>query len=305
MMAKLARFRKRRSTEDILLDAFVYIFLICLIVVTLYPFLNTVAVSFNDGLDSLKGGIYLWPRKFTTFNYRMLLARPQIYQAVKVTLARTVLSTVLGVFSTAILAYTISRKEFVLRKFISTIYVITLYVNGGLIPTYFVYRFLGLTNSFWVYIWPAILHAFNLIIVRTYISGLPESLIESAKIDGAGEFTIFLRIIFPLIKPVLAVVALFTAVAAWNSWFDVFVYNPMKPELSTLAYELQKVLASAQQMSTSMELAMSRAAAGANEVTPRAIRATMTVIVTVPIACIYPFLQKYFVHGLTLGGVKE
>ncbi|HOA40970.1 MAG TPA: carbohydrate ABC transporter permease [Halanaerobiales bacterium] len=304
-MAKLARFRKRRSTEDILLDAFVYIFLICLIVVTLYPFLNTVAVSFNDGLDSLKGGIYLWPRKFTTFNYRMLLARPQIYQAVKVTLARTVLSTVLGVFSTAILAYTISRKEFVLRKFISTIYVITLYVNGGLIPTYFVYRFLGLTNSFWVYIWPAILHAFNLIIVRTYISGLPESLIESAKIDGAGEFTIFLRIIFPLIKPVLAVVALFTAVAAWNSWFDVFVYNPMKPELSTLAYELQKVLASAQQMSTSMELAMSRAAAGANEVTPRAIRATMTVIVTVPIACIYPFLQKYFVHGLTLGGVKE
>lgn len=304
-MAKLARFRKRRSLEDNLLDAFVYIFLICLIVVTLYPFLNTVAVSFNDGLDSLKGGIYLWPRQFTTFNYTMLLARPQIYQALKVTIARTVLSTVLGVFSTAILAYTISRKEFVLRKFISTIYVITLYVNGGLIPTYFVYRFLGLTNSFWVYIWPAILHAFNLIIVRTYISGLPESLIESAKIDGAGEFTIFLRIIFPLIKPVLAVVALFTAVAAWNSWFDVFVYNPMKPELSTLAYELQKVLASAQQMSTSMELAMSRAAAGANEVTPRAIRATMTVIVTVPIACIYPFLQKYFVHGLTLGGVKE
>ena len=304
-MAKLARFRKRRSLEDNLLDAFVYIFLICLIVVTLYPFLNTVAVSFNDGLDSLKGGIYLWPRKFTTFNYTMLLGRPQTYQAVKVTIARTVLSTVLGVFSTAILAYTISRKEFVLRKFISTIYVITLYVNGGLIPTYFVYRFLGLTNSFWVYIWPAILHAFNLIIVRTYISGLPESLIESAKIDGAGEFTIFLRIIFPLIKPVLAVVALFTAVAAWNSWFDVFVYNPMKPELSTLAYELQKVLASAQQMSTSMELAMSRAAAGANEVTPRAIRATMTVIVTVPIACIYPFLQKYFVHGLTLGGVKE
>src|SRR5690554_621001 len=295
----------RRGLEDILLDGFVYLFLICLIVVTLYPFLNTVAVSFNDGLDSLKGGIYLWPRKFTTFNYRMLLARPQIYQAVKVTLARTVLSTALGVFSTAILAYTISRREFVLRKFISTLYVITLYINGGLIPTYFVFRGLGLTNSFWVYIWPAILHAFNLIIVRTYINDLPESLIESARIDGASEFTIFFRIIFPLIKPVLAVVALFTAVAAWNSWFDVFVYNPMSPELSTLAYELQKVLASAQQMSTTMEQAMSRAATGANEVTPRAIRATMTIIVTIPIACVYPFLQKYFVHGLTLGGVKE
>lgn len=296
---------KKRSMEDILLDAFVYISLIFLIVVTLYPFLNTIAVSFNEGLDSIKGGIYLWPRKFTTFNYKSLLGREQTYHAAWISLMRTVLSTVIGVFSTAIVAYTLSRKEFVLRKFISILVVVTMYINGGLIPTYFVYRAYGLTGSFWVYVWPAILHAFNVIIVRTYIQGLPDSLIESARIDGASEFRIFLQIIIPLCMPVLAVVALFTAVFAWNSWFDVFLYNPSSPNLSTLAYELQKVLQSAQAMSASMEQAMSRAAAGANEVTPRAIRATMTVIVTVPIAVVYPFLQKYFVHGLTLGGVKE
>lgn len=297
--------KQKRSMEDILLDTFIYISLIFLLIITLYPFLNTIAVSFNEGLDSIKGGIYLWPRKFTTFNYKSLLGRKQTYHAAWISLMRTVLSTVLGVFSTAILAYTLSRKKFVLRKFISVLVVVTMYINGGLIPTYFVFRAYGLTNSFWVYVWPAILHAFNVIIVRTYIEGLPDSLIESARIDGANEFKIFLSIIMPLCMPVLAVVALFTAVAAWNAWFDVFIYNPSNPNLSTLAYELQKVLQSAQAMSASMEQAMSKAAIGANDITPRAIRATMTVIVTVPIAIVYPFLQKYFVHGLTLGGVKE
>jgi len=297
--------KRKRKTGDILLDAFIYLSLIFLIIVTLYPFLNTVAVSFNEGLDSLKGGIYLWPREFTTFNYSQLLSRNQTYHAAMISVLRTVISTALAVLSTATVAYLVSRKEFMFRKFVTVIFIITMYVNGGIIPTYFVYRGLGLTGSFWVYVWPSILHAFNIIIVRTYINGLPDSLIESAKIDGAGELKIFWSIIMPLCKPVLAVVALFTAVANWNSWFDVFLYNSSFTELSTLAYELQKVLASAQQMSSSMEAAMGRAATGTDQITPRAVRATMTVIVTVPIAIVYPWLQKYFVHGLTLGGVKE
>lgn len=296
---------RNRKLEDIIFDAFIYLSLIFLVVVTLYPFLNTLAVSFNDGMDSIKGGIYLWPRKFTTFNYRSLLTREQTFHAAGVSVLRTFLTTVLGVFSTSLLAYTISRKDFILRKFISILFVLTLYIDGGLIPTYFLYRNLGLTNNFWVYVWPGILHAFNLIIVRTYINGLPDSLIESAKIDGAGEFTVFFRIIVPLCKPVLAVVALFTAVANWNAWFDTFLYNSSNPALSTLQYELMKVLQSANSMSGSLEQAMANAASGANMITPRAIRATMTIIVTVPIAVVYPFLQKYFVHGLTLGGVKE
>jgi len=272
--------------------------------VTLYPFLNTLAISFNEGRDSIKGGIYLWPREFTTFNYESLLTDQQIFHAAGVSIARTVLTTVFGTFLTAMLAYVISRKDFVLRKFITFIYVLTMYVQGGLIPTYFLYQRLGLTNNFWVYVLPGLVAAFNLIIVRTYINGLPESLIESAKIDGASEFTIFLKIILPLSKPVLATIAIFTAVYHWSAWWDVFLYNSSNPALSTLQYELMKVLATANSMSGSMQQALSNSAQSA-QITPRAIRATMTIIVTVPIAVVYPFLQRYFVHGLTLGGVKE
>ena len=297
--------KREKTLEDYILDTFVYGSLIFMLVVTLYPFLNTLAVSLNEGLDSIRGGIYLWPREFTLDNYRQLLSRSQTFRAAGVSLARTVITTIAGTCLTAMLAYAISRKEFVLRRFTTVLYVLTLYIQGGLIPTYFLYQRLGLTNSFWVYVLPGLCHAFNLIIIRTYISGLPTSLIESAKIDGAGEFTIFLKIILPLCKPVLATIAIFTAVWHWNAWWDVFIYNPGNPNLSTLAYELQKVLASAQQMSGSMAAAMGRAQAETSQITPRAIRATMTIIVTVPIAVVYPFLQKYFVHGLTLGGVKE
>ena len=203
-------------------------------------------------------------------------------------------------------AYVLSRKEFVLRKVFSFIYVLTMYIDGGLIPNYFLIRNLGLTNNFWVYVLPGLVTAFNLIVIRTYISGLPESLIESARVDGAGEFRIFTRIVLPLCKPVLATIALFVAVANWNAWFDTFLYNSSNPNLSTLQYELMKVLQSANTMTGSLEQALAQAATKSmNTITPRSIRATMTVIVTVPIAVVYPFLQRYFVHGLTLGGLKE
>ncbi len=292
--------------EDIIINVFVYIILILLIIVTLYPFLNTLAISFNDALDSSKGGIHLWPRKFTLYNYKTLLTRRQIFHASLVSVARTVLSTFLCTFSTAMVAYTLSRKEFVLRKFISFVYVLTMYIDGGLVPTYFLIRSLGLTNSFWVYVLPGLVSAFNLIVIRTYINGLPDSLIESARVDGAGEFTIFFKIVLPLCKPVLATIALFVAVDNWNAWFDTFLYNSANPQLSTLQYELMKVLQSANTMTGSLEQALAQAAAGTvHTITPRAIRATMTIIVTVPIVIVYPFLQKYFVHGLTVGGVKE
>ncbi|NLW09202.1 MAG: carbohydrate ABC transporter permease [Firmicutes bacterium] len=298
--------RIHRTKEDIILDFVVYTSLIFLVIITLYPFLNTLAVSFNDALDSSKGGIYLWPRKFTLYNYRSLLSRQQIFHASLISVLRTVLSTLFCTFSTAMVAYTLSRKEFVFRKLFSFIYVLTMYIDGGLIPNYFLIRNLGLTNNFWVYVLPGLVTAFNLIVIRTYINGLPESLIESARVDGAGEFTIFTRIVLPLCKPVLATIALFVAVANWNAWFDTFLYNSSNPQLSTLQYELMKVLQSANTMTGSLEQALAQAATGSMQtITPRAIRATMTVIVTVPIAVVYPFLQRYFVHGLTLGGLKE
>lgn len=298
---------KKWLTGSNLFDITNTIILSLLLVLTLYPFLNVIALSLNDATDSMKGGIYLLPRKFTLFNYKDLIGDSHIWHAGMISILRTVIAVVSGVFLTAMVAYTISRKEYVLRKFITMAYVFTMYIDGGLIPTYFLIRDVGLVNNFAVYVLPGIVTAFNLLVIRTYIHSLPESLNESAKIDGAGDFRIFVQIIFPLCMPVLATIALFIAVAQWNAWFDTFLYASNNPNLSTLQYELMKILQSAnQQVTGTMEQSLQDASAGQTEhaVTPGSIRATMTVVSSLPIILVYPFLQRYFVKGLTLGGVK-
>ena len=176
-----------------------------------------------------------------------------------------------------------------------------MYVNGGLIPIFLLYKGLGLTNSFWVYVIPGMVSAFNVLVIRTFMLGLPDSLEESAQLDGAGYMTIFIKIISPLCKPVYATIALFVAVYQWNSWFDAMLYNRMNAQFTTLQYELMKLLASVTNQSSSVD--SMKNAAGA--VTPTSIRAAATIVTILPIVCLYPFLQKYFVTGLTIGGVKE
>ncbi|WP_094546287.1 carbohydrate ABC transporter permease [Petroclostridium xylanilyticum] len=300
---------KWTKIEDVLFNTFNTIFMIMLVIITLYPFANTIAVSFNEGYDTIRGGIYLWPRKFTLQNYRAVFATGTIYHAFYISLMKTVLCTVLGVFFSTMLAYTLSRKEYVFRKMITTVLVITMYFSAGLIPGYLLIKYLGLLNNFWVYVIPTLISAFNVIVIRTYIGTLPESLVESAKIDGAGDFRIFLQIIFPLCKPVLATVALFIAVGAWNSWFDTFLYAPAKQSLSTIQYELMKLLASTTATNTDPAL-RAGALQGSEEiskamVTPASIRAAITIVAATPILIVYPFLQKYFVIGLNVGSVKE
>jgi putative aldouronate transport system permease protein len=206
------------------------------------------------------------------------------------------------------LAYTLSRREYVFRKPITLIFILTMYFNAGLIPGYFLMKDLNLINSFWVYVIPSMISAFNMIVIRTYIGSIPESLVESARIDGAGDFKIFIRIIFPLCKPVLATIALFVAVGAWNSWFDAFIYTSSRQELSTLQYELMKLLSSSMNANSNPAVAagagMTKDSA-VNMVTPISIRAAVTVVASVPILLVYPFLQKYFVVGLNVGSVKE
>jgi putative aldouronate transport system permease protein len=185
-----------------------------------------------------------------------------------------------------------------------------MYINAGLIPTYFLIKNLGMLNSFWVYIIPGMVSAFNFVVIRTYMRTLSESIIESARIDGCGDFIIFIRIILPLCVPVLATVALFVAVGAWNSWFDTMIYNSGKVNLHTLQYKLMEYLQSSQTQSRSTADIASIAAArlsGGNidMVTPASIRAAITVIAAAPIILIYPFMQRHFVVGLNIGGVKE
>jgi len=280
---------------------FIAIFMIIFVVVTLYPVLNTLAISFNEGTDALKGGIYLWPRKFTLKNYVTILQKNNLITGAVVTVARTVIGTLLSLVLNAILAFIVSRPRFLFRKQLSLFWVITMYVNGGMIPTFILYKNLHLTNTFWVYIVPGVISAFNMLVIRTYMNGLPNSLVESAQLDGAGYTTIFIKIISPLCKPVYATVALFVAVGQWNSWFDAMLYNRMSGEYTTLQYELMKLLSSVTNQGASAE--SMKNAVGA--VTPTSVRAAATIITMLPIICIYPFLQNYFVAGLTLGGVKE
>lgn len=292
----------KRSLEDRIISVLIAIFMIVFITVTLYPVINTLAISFNDGIDAVRGGIYLWPRKFTMKNYTTVLAMQNLVTGAKITVARTVIGTFTALFANALLAYVVSRKRFLFKAQLSFFWVITMYVNGGMIPIFLVYKALHLTGTFWVYVIPGTVSAFNMLVMRTYMLGLPDSLEESAQLDGAGYFTVFAKIISPLCKPVYATVALFVAVGQWNSWFDAMLYNRMKPEYTTLQYELMKLLSSVMQQSGSAD-SMKNAASEA--ITPVSIRAAATIATMLPIVCIYPFLQRYFVAGLTIGGVKE
>lgn len=302
--------RRKTLLSNIIFDIIIYLTLAFVVLVTVYPFLNTLALSFNDGLDSLKGGIKLIPRKFTLKNYTNLFETDYIFKAGLISISRTILQTVLNVFCTSLLAYSLSRKEFVLKKSLTAVIVISMYVNAGLIPGYMLTKKLGLLNNYLVYIIPNLIDAFNFILVRTYINGLPDSFVESARIDGANEFRIFLQIIMPLIIPSIAMTCLFVAVNAWNSWFDTYLYTSGKKNLHSLQYVLMSFLQASQQQSNSASNANALAVAAASgasaaQVTPVAIRASITIVATVPILVVYPFVQKYFVTGMTIGGVKE
>ncbi|WP_044481842.1 carbohydrate ABC transporter permease, partial [Paenibacillus antibioticophila] len=193
-----------------------------------------------------------------------------------------------------------------LRKSVTIFFVFTMYFSGGLIPSYLLIRNIGLIDSFWVYIVPGVIGVFNMIVIRSFIEGLPEGILESARIDGAGEFTTFIRVVLPLTIPAMATVSLFVAVGQWNSWFDVFLYNSSNINLSTLQYELMKILQTSTTTATSSTSDIYSASQGGSGtmVTPTSIRATMTIIASVPILMVYPFLQRYFVQGMTLGGIK-
>ncbi|MDR2932431.1 MAG: carbohydrate ABC transporter permease [Oscillospiraceae bacterium] len=299
-------FYRRATTEDIVLDVFIYVCLLLLCVVTIYPFLNTLAYSFNDATDSIRGGIYLLPREWTLRNYeKILVGNPLIARSIVNSAIRAIIGGALSVFATLCVSYVFSRKDFFLRKVLTPFLVFTMYFSGGIIPQFLLMRNLGLINNFLVYLLLTMLSAYNVMVMRSYMDGLPDSLVEAAKIDGASEYRILFGIVLPLSMPVVATIALFVIVGQWNSWFDTMLYCSSEPKLTTLQYELQKLLTSAQNIASAdaADAAMNSGDSKA-AVTPTSIRTAMTIIAVVPILFIYPFLQKYFVKGLTIGGVK-
>ncbi len=305
-MAFFKRKKRHPMQQDIVFPIVNGLILCVLIFITLYPVINTVAVSFNDGIDAVRGGIGLWPRKFSVEAYKSLLTDKLTYNAFGISVARTVITTVLNLFFTSMLAFALSRKEYVFGKFITLAMVLTMYVNAGLIPNFLlISKTLKLSKTFWVYIVPTMFSCFNMIVIRTYINGLPEALTESARIDGANDLRIFWQIIFPLCTPVLATVALFVAVGSWNQWFDTQLYNGSKKMLHSLQYLLKMKLATSMNQTnaanTSVDALMH---SGAAKATPVTVRCAITVVSALPIMIVYPFLQRYFVTGMVLGGVK-
>lgn len=291
--------KKKHKIEvfDVVL-VLIMIFIVC---ITLYPFLNVLAISLNDATDTVKGGIHIWPRKFTIQNYKEVFSgSSKLPKAFLNSILRTVIGTVTGVIATTMVAYTLSRREFIFNKLVTILFIVTMYVGGGLIPEYLVIRKLGLVNNFAVYILPGLISAFNVIVVRAFMDGLPDALYESASIDGANDWTVFSKIVFPLCMPVIATVALFIAVSQWNSWFDTYIYARTNDSLTTLQYELMKIMDNAAATvdihNPNLNIARSN---------PESIKMAITMVATIPILLVYPFVQKYFVSGMTLGAVKS
>ncbi|ETT63650.1 MULTISPECIES: carbohydrate ABC transporter permease [Paenibacillus] len=290
---------KSQRQKDLVFDSVIYVVLFIIMLTMLYPFYYVLIASFNKGSDSLLGGVYLWPRNFTLENYRVFMDDPKWVKAFLISVLRTVSGTLLGLLLTSIVAYGLSHRDLLFSKVYFTVIVFAMYFSGGLIPYYVVLRSLGLLNSFAVYIIPSMLSTFFLLIAISFFREIPAELKESAHIDGAGELTIFFRIILPVSTPVLATMALFMGVGQWNSWLD-SAYFVQSEELRTLAFRMMEVINKSNSPMDSLAVANS-ASAG---VTSFSLQVTSMVVSIVPIICVYPFLQKYFVHGIMLGSVK-
>lgn len=290
---------KNVTKSEKMLDYILLVFCLLLIVITLYPFLNVLAISLNDSMDTMRNVNFIIPRKFTLSNYSYIFKENNLGAAFAMSVFRTVVGTAIGVLCTSMLAYVLSRKDFYFNKLFTVLFVITMYVGGGMIPEYLLLtRTLHMGNSVWVYLLPGLIWVYNLILMRSFIEGLPMALQEAAKIDGANDFIIWFKVVLPLCTPTIATVALFYAVGQWNSFMDTYLYARDLPTLQYVLYEIME-------QATIQIDPHAQASQLKNAVSPMSVRMAITIVATVPILIVYPFLQKYFVGGMTLGAVKD
>ncbi len=295
----------RLSLGDKILQRTIYILLTLLSVIMLYPFWNSLVISFNQGSDTALGGVTLWPRVFTMENYYIVFQDHRLLNSFWVTILRTLSGTALSLFFTALLSYGMSKKGLLFRKQYMVFFMITMFFSGGLIPSYMLIRSLGMLDTFWVLIIPGIISVYNMIVIRTFFSALPDGLEESAKIDGCSNYGIFFRIVIPVSGPVLATIALFTAVGHWNDWFTGAIYIT-KDHLLPIQTLLRQIMNSniMTEIGSSNAIALDHMNRNRTITTKSLTMATM-MIATIPIILTYPFLQKYFVKGVLIGSLKE
>ena len=268
-----------------------------------YPFYYLIINSLSNNQAAAAGDVTWYIKGLHWDNYKTVLGLEGLAQSAWISVARTVIGTVLTVLASAYLGFMFTQQKMWKRSFWYRFVVITMYFNAGLIPMFITMKNYGLTNNFWVYILPAIVQPFNIILVKTYIESIPASLQEAAEVDGAGTMTVFWKIVLPMCTPILATVAIFSAVNQWNSFQDTLIYMT-DSKLWSLQYLLYTYINQANAIASSVKANAANAALLATAATPTAIRMTVSVIVVLPIMFIYPFFQRFFVKGMMLGAVK-
>lgn len=289
--------RNTRISGDTAFNVFNTIFMCFILFITLYPFYYVIISSLNDPIDLLKGPVYLLPRKLSLTNYRYVLQDDAILRAAFITVSRTVIGSASAALFTAAFAYGVSKKWLLGRRFFVGMALVTMYFSGGLIPSYLLIAHgLKLQGSFLVFIIPNLFNAFNAFIMMSFFRGISSEMEESAKIDGANDLIIFIKLVLPVSMPILATILLFNGVWHWNSWFDALLYGGRK--LETLQQYLVKSIQSANVNSKASAFVSTLG------ISSTSVRLTTMVITAFPIVLAYPFLQKYFVKGVMIGSLK-
>lgn len=281
---------------------FNYIFLALFGFITLYPFWYVLVASLNTGRDFVKGGVYFWPREFTLENFTQAFKDTRIFDSLTISVSRTLIGVLVGLFFTALLAYGLSIKTLPGKTFFTFFFYFTTIFGGGMIPYYMLLRDLGLTKSFMLYVLPVVYNFFNFLLLRTYFDTIPYEMRESAQIDGAGETRILFGIYVPLAKPILATLALFIGVGHWNDWFT-GAYYQSRTALYPAATLLQRLLSEASTAST-IKVGQETSLNTMTSYTSQSLQMAFVMILTMPIVIVYPFLQKYYVKGVMIGSVK-
>ncbi len=288
---------KKKTFEDICVDYFVYIFMTVYLLITILPVFHIASKAFSAEWALISGKVYFWPKGFQIGTISYVLGSDLFLSSFRNSLIVTVCGTGLTVFVTSLAAYPLSKQQLPLRKLIMLMFVFTMLFNGGMIPTYLLIRSLKLTNTLRVLILPGAINVFNMLLIKNYFESIPESLDESARLDGAGNITVLFKIFLPLAAPVLATVSLFAAVGFWNDYYSAMIYNT-SVSVKTLPLYLRDII------SDNVNDIASKTADDQMNLLPEGIRAASIIASTVPILIVYPFLQRYFIKGVMIGSVK-
>ena len=294
-----------RSFGDQVINVITYIVYALFAFVCVYPFYYLIINSISSNTLSENGKVIFWPLEIHFTNYKNLSTIPGLTDAALISVLRTLVGTAFTVLIAAFLGYMFTRQTLWKRKFWYRFVAITMYFNAGIIPWYLAMKTIGMTNNFWGYIFPTVVQPFYIILCKTYCEGVPQALQDAAEIDGAGTLRIFFRIMLPVIKPILATIAIFAAVNQWNAFQDTLLLMTKRRDLDTLQYKLYQYITQASSIKISSSTTTTDiASALATSATATSIRMTVTVVVVIPVMLIYPFFQRYFTKGIMIGAVK-